>query len=82
MDHGCDALGLIFLSYGVGRVICFDNYQLFIWVFALGVSFPFYLSAWSQYYSNGVMILGEVNAVDDGIPIVWMLGIISFIFGQ
>jgi len=28
------------------------------------------------------MILGKVNAVDDGIPVVWMLAIFSSIFGQ
>jgi hypothetical protein len=28
------------------------------------------------------MVLGPVNAVDDGIPIVWMLGILTFVFGQ
>jgi hypothetical protein len=55
---------------------------MYLWIFMLGVSFSFYMSAWCQYYSNGVMILGPFNAVDDGIPIVWMLGIYSFFFGQ
>ncbi len=25
LDHGCDALGLIFLSLGVGRILCFED---------------------------------------------------------
>lgn len=28
------------------------------------------------------MILGEINAVDDGIPAVWLMGIFTFVFGQ
>jgi len=28
------------------------------------------------------MILGKVNAVDDGIPIIWMSAIYCSIFGQ
>ncbi len=82
MDHGCDALGLLFLSTGMARVICFDDFQLFLWVFAVGVSFSFYVSAWCQYHSGGLMILGKVNAVDDGIPVVWTCAIASAVFGQ
>lgn len=28
------------------------------------------------------MILGKVNAVDDGIPVIWMCSIYSTFFGQ
>ena len=48
----------------------------------VGVIFGFYFSVWCQYYSKGIMILGEVNAVDDGIPTVWMLSLFTFFIGQ
>jgi hypothetical protein len=28
------------------------------------------------------MILGKVNAVDDGIPTIWMLGLFTYFMGQ
>lgn len=28
------------------------------------------------------MILGKVNAVDDGIPVIWIAAIYSSVFGQ
>ena len=82
MDHGCDALGLVFLTLGMARVIRLDNYDLIMWVFSFGVTFGFYISGWCQYHSGGLMILGKVNAVDDGIPVIWMAAIYSSIFGQ
>jgi ethanolaminephosphotransferase len=82
MDHGCDALGLVFLTVGMARIICLDDFDLILWVFTFGISFGFYVSAWCQYHSNGIMILGTINAVDDGIPIIWMSAIYSAIFGQ
>lgn len=82
MDHGCDALGLIFLSIGMSRIICLDDFELILWVFTYGVTFAFYISAWAQYHSQGIMILGKFNAVDDGIPIIWMLALFCSVFGQ
>jgi phosphatidylglycerophosphate synthase len=78
LDHGCDAFGLLFLCAGVGRIIYFTDEKLYLWIFLVGITFCFYISAWCQYYSNGIMVLGPVNAVDDGIPIVWMLGVFTF----
>jgi len=82
MDHGCDALGLLFLSVGLCRVLCYDNFEMVLTIFTIGVSFSFYISAWCQYYSDGLMILGKFNAVDDGIPVVWMCAIVTSVLGQ
>lgn len=82
MDHGCDALGLVCLTAGMARIICLDNFDLILWVFTFGVTFGFYISAWCQYFSNGLMILGKVNAVDDGIPVIWMCAFVSAVLGQ
>jgi len=82
MDHGCDALGLACLSLGMARIICLDNFNLILLVFTFGVTFGFYVSAWCQYFSNGLMILGTVNAVDDGIPVIWITAFLSALFGQ
>ena len=30
------------------------------------------MSAWVQYHSKGVMILGRFNGVDEGITIIWL----------
>lgn len=82
MDHGCDALGLVCLTAGMARIICLDNFDLILWVFTFGVTFGFYISAWCQYFSNGLMILGKVNAVDDGIPVIWVCAFVSAALGQ
>lgn len=82
LDHGCDALGILFLTIGVGRIIMLGDFELYLWVFTLGVATTFYLSAWCQYHSQGIMILGKFNAPDDGIPAVWMMAFISAVFGQ
>lgn len=81
MDHGCDALTVITLSAGMTRVMCLDSEVWFIWSY-LAVVLSFYITAWCQYYSNGVMILGKFNGVDEGIPIIWITAIISAIVGQ
>jgi hypothetical protein len=82
MDHGCDALGLLFLSVGLCRVLCYNNFEMLLTIFTIGVSFSFYISAWCQYYSDGVMILGKFNAVDDGIPAVWIIAMLTSVLGQ
>ena len=81
MDHGCDALGVICLTAGMTRVVCMDDPTLFLWVF-ICVVFSFYISAWCQYWSDGFMVLGKVNGVDEGIPIIWAAGLISAVIGQ
>lgn len=81
MDHGCDALGVICLTSGMTRVVCMDDPDLYLWVL-VAVTFSFYISAWCQYWSKGVIILGEVNGVDDGIPIIWATAFFSAVFGQ
>jgi hypothetical protein len=48
----------------------------------IGAMFGFYFSVWCQYHSKGIMILGNINAVDDGIPTVWMLGLFTYFMGQ
>ncbi len=48
----------------------------------ISVVFSFYMSAWCQYHSNGIMILGKVNGVDDGIPLIWMCAFVSGFLGQ
>jgi hypothetical protein len=48
----------------------------------IGVMFGFYFSVWCQYYSKGIMMLGSINAVDDGIPTVWMMGLFTYFMGQ
>lgn len=42
----------------------------------------FFFSVWAQYHSGGIMILGRVNAVDDGIPVFWTACFVTYIFGQ
>ena len=82
LDHGCDALGILFLTLGVGKVIMLPDFELYLSVFSMGVATTFYLSAWCQYHSQGIMVLGKFNAPDDGIPAVWMMAFISSIIGQ
>ena len=63
MDHGCDALGVLCLTVGMARVLCVDDFILIFWVY-VAVNTSFYMSAWCQYWSNGVMNLGIINGVD------------------
>jgi len=81
MDHGCDALGLVALGAGITRIFCVDSAALFLVSYVLMVT-SFYMSAWVQYHSNGLMILGRFNGVDEGIPIIWICAFVSSIFGQ
>lgn len=81
-DHGCDAFGLMFIIMGVTRVVCVDDKSTILYVGFIGALFGFYFSVWCQYYSKGIMILGEINAVDDGIPAVAMIGLFTYILGQ
>jgi ethanolaminephosphotransferase len=89
MDHGSDAFCVSFLAYGLSRVVLFDNNALFILTAQLGVVGTFWLSAWAQYHSNGVLLLGttphnigKFNVVDDGIPLVSAMGFLSYFVGQ
>jgi ethanolaminephosphotransferase len=80
MDHGCDALGVIFLTAGVARTILVDNHNIILWVY-FSLVFSFYFSAWCQNHSKGVMILGYVNGVDDGIAAIWMIAFVTPLIG-
>jgi hypothetical protein len=81
-DHGCDAFGLVFIILGVVRTICLDDKTTILYVGFIGVLFGFYFSVWCQYHSKGIMILGKINAVDDGIPAVAVIAIFTFFVGQ
>lgn len=81
MDHGCDALGVIFLTAGMARVVCVNDPLLIVWVFVF-VMISFYITAWCQYWSSGIMILGKFNGVDDGLPIIWTTALLASVFGQ
>ena len=43
---------------------------------------PFFISVWAQHHSGGILRLGRVNAVDDGIPATWLLAFFTAIIGQ
>ena len=81
-DHGCDAFGVIWMAFGFGRMVWVDDEKTFILGVFMGIIFGFYFSVWAQYHSNGVMVLGRINAVDDGIPAAWLMAIFTFIVGQ
>jgi phosphatidylglycerophosphate synthase len=80
MDHGCDALGVIFLTAGVARTICLDNHYIIVWAY-FSLVFSFYFSAWCQNHSKGVFILGYVNGVDDGIAVIWIIAFVTPFIG-
>lgn len=81
MDHGCDAMSCYFLCNCVVRIVGITDEKLALYG-TFTVLFIFYLSVWAQYYSNGVMSLGKVNAVDDGIPAVYCLALLTIFTGQ
>jgi ethanolaminephosphotransferase len=81
-DHGCDAFALIFIVLGVARVVCFSNEETILYVGFVGCIFGFYFSVWCQYYSKGILILGEINAPDDGIPAISIISVITYFCGQ
>lgn len=83
MDHGCDALGVSFIALGVAGVICMtDYYRLILISGQIAVLGSFWLSTWAQYHSGGVLILGNINAVDDGIPFVAFMGFFTYLVGS
>jgi ethanolaminephosphotransferase len=82
MDHGCDALGLPFIILGVAGICLVRDEVTILYTGQAGALFGFWISVWAQYHSKGIMILGKVNAVDDGIPTISVLALASFFFGQ
>lgn len=83
MDHGCDALGVSFIALGVGVVLCMGDFSVLILYSGLiAVMGSFWLSTWAQYHSKGILLLGKVNVVDDGIPFVAFMGIFTYLVGQ
>ena len=81
MDHGCDAMSCFLLCNSVVRIIMITDEKLALFG-TYAILFIFYLSVWAQYYSNGIMNLGRVNAVDDGIPIIYFLALFTIYTGQ
>ena len=62
--------------------------KLLLYGLLLGVQVIFYMSVWAQYHSNGIMYLGSVernigkiNAVDDGIPLIYFIGFFTSVVG-
>lgn len=82
MDHGCDAFGMSFIVLAVCSIIMLKDPATILYTAQAGVMFTFWASVWAQYHSNGIMILGKVNAVDDGIPLISLLAVISWFCGQ
>jgi ABC-type uncharacterized transport system permease subunit len=81
-DHGCDAHGVMWMALAFGRMIWVEDEKTFILGIFVGIIFGFWFSVWAQYHSNGIMILGRVNAVDDGIPLTWLMAFFTFFIGQ
>ena len=89
MDHGCDALGVSFITLGVASLSLIGDERVILFTVQSFVLGSFWMSVWAQYHSQGVLILGrqhsiigKINAVDDGIPFVSFLGFITFVLGQ
>lgn len=88
-DHGCDAMSCFLLAFSVVRIMMITNEKLLLFGIFLAVLMTFYMSVWAQYHSKGVMHLGnssfnsgKINAVDDGIPLIYFLGFFSAIVGS
>ena len=61
MDHGCDALGVSFLTLGVASISLVDSTDKIMFTGQMGVLMGFWLSCWAQYHSKGILILGIVS---------------------
>ena len=59
MDHGCDALGVSFLTLGVATLSMVQSENEIIFTAQMGVLFGFWSSCWAQYHSKGILILGK-----------------------
>jgi ethanolaminephosphotransferase len=88
-DHGCDAMSCFCLALSLTRMMMITNEKLLLFGLFLGVLLSFYMSVWAQYHSKGIMHLGntdfnlgKINAVDDGIPLIWILGFITSVTGS
>lgn len=89
MDHGCDVLGVSFIALGVGQLVGMANELTVLFTSQIAVLGTFWMSVWSQYHSEGILVLGKfkfiegkINAVDDGIPFVAFLGFFTYFVGQ
>lgn len=59
MDHGCDALGVSFITLGVAMTAAVPSERIIVFSAQFFVLGSFWLSVWAQYHSNGVLILGN-----------------------
>ena len=70
------------MAFAFGRMIWVDDEKTFILGIFIGIIFGFYFSCWAQYHSGGILILGRINAVDDGIPAAWLMAFFTYLVGQ
>ena len=89
MDHGCDGLGVSFITLAVAMISLVQSKTLILFSAQNFVLGSFWMAVWAQYHSKGVLLLGtltfylgKINAVDDGIPFVSFLGYVTFFCGQ
>ena len=63
MDHGCDALGVSFITLGVAMISLIGDTRLVLFSAQTFVLGSFWMSVWAQYHSGGVLVLGTLMVI-------------------
>lgn len=75
-DHGSDAVSSFLISIQVMEIIKFSTGTEKIIALSGMVMMSYFCAMWAQY-STGVMKLGMVNPIDEGLPSYALFAIIS-----
>ena len=63
MDHGCDALGVSFITLGVAMVSLVQSETFILFSAQNVVLGSFWMAVWSQYHSKGILVLGNSSKI-------------------
>jgi ethanolaminephosphotransferase len=58
-DHGCDSLSCFLVGACLVRILGIEDEKLILFGLFLGVQLTFFMSVWTQYHSQGIMMLGK-----------------------
>ena len=58
MDHGCDALGVSFITLGVAMISMVQSKTIILFSAQNFVLGSFWMACWAQYHSKGELVLG------------------------
>lgn len=80
LDHGFDAITTAIVGYNCSFIAMLGNHSISSYFLFLGLFWGYFMANYEEY-KTGRMELGPINGPDEGNFVVFLVALLSFIFG-